>query len=164
MVATEVPLSLRLKPLDGEARPLEEWMITFQMLSVVLDPYTYESAWLLETAGRILTSFRDASVRDSFIITCSEDDARRFLGPWTDEVLTFVDPERELVKACGFETLPAFVHIRQNGSIEAAAEGWNPPEWRAIAQRVAKERNWTFPLIPSPKDPEPYPGTRALPA
>ncbi|MEA3216381.1 MAG: hypothetical protein QOJ19_2537, partial [Acidimicrobiia bacterium] len=80
-------------------------MITFPLLAVVLDPFTYESAWLLETSGRILETFRGASVRICFILTCTADEARQFLGPWAERMLTYVDPERDFVRACGLEQL-----------------------------------------------------------
>lgn len=162
MVAIDVPAGLKLQPIGAEARPVEEWTITFQLLAVVLDPYTYESAWVLETAGRILEHFQGASVRNAFVLTCDEADAKAFLGPWAKKVLTFVDPEREFVKACGLDRLPALVHLRQDLVIEAAAEGWEPMAWRAIGHEVARERNWTRPTIPSPKDPDPFEGSPAL--
>ena len=54
MAAAEVPANLQLTSVDGQTRTMDEWLITFQMLGVVLDPFTYESSWILETAGRIL--------------------------------------------------------------------------------------------------------------
>ena len=36
---------------------------------VALDPYTDESAWMLETAGRILKTFEQADVRVAFLVT-----------------------------------------------------------------------------------------------
>lgn len=163
MAASEVPAGFKLRPIGGEARTVEEWMITFQMLAVVLDPYTYESSWALETAGRFLEHFRGASVRGSFVVTCDEDDAKAFLGPWTSKVLTYLDPDREFVRACGLTSLPALVHVHQDRHIEAVAEGWEPLEWRAIGHTVARERNWTRPTVPAPGDPEPFPGSPALP-
>ena len=162
MVASDVPAGFKLQPIGGEARTIEEWTITFQLLAVVLDPYTYESSWLLETSGRILEHFNDASVRDVFILTCDEEGARQFLGPWAGRVLTFVDPEREFVRACGLESLPAFVHVRQDRSIARVAEGWDPMAWRAVAHEVAEERRWTKPVIPAPGDPEAFPGSPAF--
>lgn len=164
MAASEVPAGLKLQPIGGAARPIEEWMITFQLLSVVLDPYTYESSWVLDTAGRFLEHFRGASVRGSFVLTCDEADAKAFLGPWSAQVLTFVDPDREVVRAFGLDALPALVHVHQDRRIEAAAQGWDPMAWRAIGHTVALERNWTRPTVPGPRDPEPFAGSPALPA
>jgi hypothetical protein len=52
---------------------------------VVLDPFTNESSWILETAVRILRQFSGAAVRINFIVTCDASDARAFLGPYADE-------------------------------------------------------------------------------
>ena len=92
-----------LAPLDGEPRTLDGWLTTFHLAVVILDPYTYESAWLLETAGRILDNFREADCRIAFVVTADADDAREFLGPWAQRILTFADPDRDLVKALGLE-------------------------------------------------------------
>lgn len=158
VVAIDVPAGLKLQPIGAEARPVEEWTITFQLLAVVLDPYTYESAWVLETAGRILEHFQGASVRNAFVLTCGEDDAKAFLGPWAKRVLTFVDPEREFVKACGLDRLPALVHLRQDLVIEAAAEGWEPMAWRAIGHEVAREAQLDQAHHPLPQGPRPLRG------
>src|SRR4051794_79749 len=56
-VATDPPADLTLTPLTGEARTLREWVTTFHLALVVLDPYTSESAWILPTAGRIFHVF-----------------------------------------------------------------------------------------------------------
>ncbi|MFM8775830.1 MAG: hypothetical protein ACKOEH_02900, partial [Actinomycetota bacterium] len=64
-------LDTQLQPLKGETRPLEEWLTTFHLASVVLDPFTNESAWILPTAVRILRQFGGASVRTNFVVTGS---------------------------------------------------------------------------------------------
>jgi hypothetical protein len=66
------------------------------------------------------------------------------------------------VRSLGLSTLPAFVFIRLDGSIGAAAEGWNPDEWRAVAEAIAATTSWHRPLIPMPSDPGPFHGTPAL--
>src|SRR5262245_51392605 len=48
-VTTEAPPELELAPVGGEARALSEWVTNFHLVLVVVDPYTNESAWLLET-------------------------------------------------------------------------------------------------------------------
>jgi hypothetical protein len=160
-VATNPPGDVRLAPLDGEPHTLSAWLTTFHLAAVILDPYTYESAWLLETAGRILESFRGADCRVAFVVTASPDEAREFLGPWTERVLTFTDADRELVKGLGLNELPAFVHLRQDGQVIGVAEGWDPPEWREVASRLAKDMSWSRPLIPAPGDPKAYAGSPA---
>lgn len=160
-MATNPPADLQLAPLTGDARSIAEWLTTFQIATVVLDPFTNESAWLLETAGRILTHFRGADCRVCFIVTGTADEARQFLGPWADKVLTFADPDRAAVRALGLNELPAFVHIRQDLTVVGAAEGWDPMEWREVANRLAKDKSWSAPLIPAHGDPTPYAGSAA---
>lgn len=162
VTATELPADLQLTSIDGQTRGIDEWLITFQLLGVVLDPFTYESSWLLDTAGRILDTFRDASVRTCLITTCTASQAREFAGPWVERVLIYADPDRLAVKALELDELPALVHIRQSRQVAAVAQGWQPPQWRAITTAVAKERNWTHPVFPAPGDPAPYAGTPAL--
>jgi hypothetical protein len=151
-----------LTPLNGEPRSVDDWVTLFPLALVALDPYTYESAWLLEEAGRILTGFTAADVRVGWLVTATADEAREFLGPWAESLLTFVDPEREAVKALGLGTLPAFVVIDMASKVPCVAEGWDPAAWRAAVAQLAEILDWTKPAIPGPRAPRPYPGTPAL--
>ena len=161
-VATNPPPDLVLTPLGGEARPLQEWLTTFHLASVVLDPYTNESSWILDTAARILEGLRGSDARVNFIVTADADDTRTFLGPLVDRFLVFVDPDRIAVKALELNELPAFVFIRVDGSLPAAAEGWRPAEWRAVADAVADATAWRPPDLPVAGDPGPFRGSPAL--
>ncbi len=162
-VATDPPADLELTPLGGPSRTIGQQLTTFQLMAVVLDPFTNESAWLLETAGRILEHFAGADCRVAFVVTGTADDARAFLGPWTERILTFPDPERHFVKGLGLNELPALVHIRQDRAVLGAAEGWDPAEWRLVAEGVAAANSWIAPvhsqparpLAPSPAAPPP---------
>jgi hypothetical protein len=160
-VAVDPPADLRLTPLNGEARTIGEWLTTFQLAVVVLDPFTNESAWLIDTAGRILMHFREADCRVAFIVTGTAEEARAFLGPWADKVLTFADPDRAAVTALGLNELPAFLQIRGDRHVPAAAEGWDPEQWRDVAGSLAKNMSWSAPLIPGDGDPSPYAGSAA---
>jgi hypothetical protein len=160
-VATDPPADLTLAPINGDPRTIGEWLTTFQLALVVLDPFTNESSWLLETAGRILLHFKEADCRVAFVVTGTSDEARQFLGPWADRVLTFADPDRTVVKGLGLNELPAFVQVRGDRTIAAAAEGWDPEEWRVVATTLAKHMSWSAPLIPSAGDPSPYAGSAA---
>ncbi|NCX05031.1 MAG: hypothetical protein EBW68_04545, partial [Actinobacteria bacterium] len=80
-------MDLTLTPITGDAKTLHQWLTTFHLASVVLDPFTNESSWILETAARILRQFSGAAVRINFIVTCDASDARAFLGPYADEFL-----------------------------------------------------------------------------
>jgi hypothetical protein len=160
-VTLEVPADLTLAPLEGEPRTVAEWTTTFHLVVVALDPYTYESAWILDRAGKILRVFAEADCRVSFMATCSASEAREFLGPWAKEFLTFVDPDRTAVRAFGVERLPAFVHINMDHVVEGKAEGWQPDDWREVADHLAEVMSWSKPTIPQPGDPVPYEGTPA---
>ena len=91
-----------------------------------------------------------------------KDVASEVQGTWADNVLTFTDPDRDLVRTLGLGQLPALVHIRQNRQIEGTAEGWQPLEWRQLTTRVATERHWTHPVIPVGNDPLAFAGSPAL--
>ena len=160
-VTVKLPGDLMLHPLGGEARELEQWLTTFHLASVVLDPYTNESSWVLKSAVRVLEGFRGSDARVNLVVTAGEDDTRRFLGPLCERFLVFCDPERAAVKAMGLERLPAFVFIRVDGEVAAAAEGWNPTTWREVAEIVAETAYWSAPLIPMAGDPSPFAGSLA---
>jgi hypothetical protein len=151
-----------LSPLGGDARPLSDWLTTFHLACVVLDPYTNESSWILPTARRILDGFRGSDARVNFVVTAEADDARAFLGPLVDEFLVFTDPERLAVKSLGLEGLPAFVLIQVDGTVPAAAEGWDPAEWRKVAAVIAGVSAWKAPDLPVLGDPGPFRGSPAL--
>ncbi|MDQ2651048.1 MAG: hypothetical protein M3Z03_16030 [Actinomycetota bacterium] len=158
---TDPPADLQLTPINGDAQPIDAWLTTFQLALVVLDPFTNESSWLLETSTRILTHFNGADCRTSLLVTGTADEARQFLGPWADRFLTFADPDRAAVKALGLNELPAFLQLRLDRHIEAAAEGWDPVEWRTVANSLAKANSWTAPLVPDVGDPSPFAGSAA---
>jgi hypothetical protein len=155
-------MDLTLTPVQGEGRTLEQWLTTFHLASVFLDPFTNESAWILDTAARILRDFAGAAVRVNWVVTATDDDAKEFLGPLAQELLTFADPERSFVKALGLHHLPAFVFLRVDGQVVAAAEGWNAMEWRQVSDAIAHAVAWTPAVIPAPGDPQAYVGTPAL--
>ncbi len=160
-MATDPAGSLTLTPVNGEGRSIEEWLTTFHLVSVVIDPYTNESAWILDTAARVLRAFRGAAVRVNFLCTSDADDAKAFLGPLAEEFLVFADADRGVVKGLGLAHLPALVFLGQDGTVQAAAEGWNPSQWRAVAQAIAKATAWSYPQIPVAADPTPFQGSPA---
>ncbi len=156
----EAPPDLVLDSLRGEGYALRDWLTSYPLLLVALDPYTHESAWILETAGRFLQHYSPSDIRVGWLATTDDDGCRQFLGPWAERFLTFPDPDREVVQALAVERLPALVHIRSDRFVEVA-EGWNPEEWRVIADHLAKILAWSRPIIPQPGDPTPYLGTPA---
>lgn len=163
-MATKLPSDLQLAPLapigkQAAARPLEEWLTTFHIAAVVLDPYTNESSWVLKTAVRVLEGFRGSHARVAFIVAADAADTRRFLGPLTEQFLCFTDPDRAFVKAAGLATLPAFVFVRVDGELVASAEGWDPASWSAVADAIAETTSWQPPTIPLAGDPHAFAGT-----
>ena len=69
--------------------------------------------------------------------------------------MVFVDPDRTLISSLGLEHLPAFVHIRQDTSVGAVAEGWNPGQWQKVAGEIARAMAWTVPDVAPPGHPVP---------
>jgi hypothetical protein len=155
-------MDLVLAPLGAESRPLEEWLTTFHLATVVLDPYTNESSWILPTATRILEALRGSDARVNFLVTADDSDTKMFLGPLTSQFLVFTDPDRLAVKALGLTELPAFLFIRVDGVVAAVAEGWTAGSWRAVAHAIAEATAWRAPDIPLIGDPGPFHGSPAL--
>ncbi len=159
---TDPPGDLTLTPVGGEGRTVAQWLTTFHLLVMVLDPYTNESAWILPTVQRIVATFEQADCRVALLVTADDRDCKRFLGPVADQVLTFADPDRAAVKALGLERLPAIVHLAMDGTLSGSAEGWQPLQWRAVTEELAKVMRWSSPVLPSTKDPGPFEGSPAL--
>jgi hypothetical protein len=161
-MATDPPADLSLTPLGGEARTIREWLVNFHLCAVVLDPFTNESSWVLETAGRFLTTYAQADVRVAWVVTGTDAEARQFLGPWAERILTFADPDRAVVKGLGLQQLPALVHLNTSGAVEDSAEGWDPGSWRRVADNLSRILSWTRPVLPAPGDPVAFAGSPAL--
>ncbi len=160
-MATAPSQDIELTPLGGESRPLENWLTTFPLVLGVIDPYTHESGWILDTMRRIFHHFAGADCRVGWLVTSAEGGAREFLGPLAEEYLTFTDADRALVKAMDLQTLPALVVLKQDGSIVASAESWDPETWRPVTEMLATLTSWSRPTIPANGDPIPYAGTPA---
>jgi hypothetical protein len=121
-------------------------------------PARPEAAAWIPVARRLFATFGDADCHCAFVVAGPETVADRVLGPAADEIMTFVDPDLELVHSLGLERLPAFVHLRQDTSLVAAAEGWEPREWQRVAREVGKSMAWSVPEVAGPGDPRPTPG------
>jgi hypothetical protein len=157
-VAANPPPDLVLTPLSGRARTVREWLTTFHLLFVAVDPASVRSRWIVPTAARVLSEYEQADCRVAWLVTGAAEDARRFLGRWAKEILTFVDPDYTAVKAFGLSSLPAAVHLGMDGKIVNAVEGWDPPGWRKLALELSRIVDWTHPVIPGPRDPAPFEG------
>lgn len=161
-MAGNPPHDLVLTPLRGQGRTVREWLTTFHLSFVALDPFTDEGAWILPTAVRVLTTFQEADVRVALLLPAQPDECRMFLGPWADELLTFSDPDRAAIKGFELDRLPAFVHLAMDGTVANAAEGWDPRAWQKVADHLARVTAWRAPVLPAAKDPAPFAGTPAL--
>ncbi|MFT7474149.1 MAG: hypothetical protein ACI81L_001070 [Verrucomicrobiales bacterium] len=129
------------------------------MLVGVIDPYTHQSSWLLDTMKRVFHHYREADVRVAWLAAGPPDGVAAFLGAYAEEFLTFADPDRTAIKALGLTTLPALALVKQDGSIASSAQGWDPSQWRTVAEATESLTAWTPISVPGPKDPAPYAGT-----
>ena len=64
--------------------------------------------------------------------------------------MTFVDPDAELVTSLGLTHLPAFVHLRQDTTLVAAAEGWDPARGSGWPRRSARRWPGACPTVAGP--------------
>ncbi len=149
--------NLKLTSTKGVARTLDDWSTMFHLCLVILPPRP-EAAVFIPIAKRIFQVFGDADCRTAFCVVGNEFIARGVLGDAESEYLSFVDPDAELVTSLGLTHLPAFVHLRQNTTLVAAAEGWDPHAWQQVAKEVAKSMAWSVPTVAGTGDPPPTPG------
>jgi hypothetical protein len=149
--------TLKLTTSKGVTRTLDDWSTMFHLCLVILPPRREASAYI-PIAERIFAVFGDADCHTAFCVTGNEFIARGVLGDAEDKYLTFIDPDREFVASLGLTHLPAFVHLRQDTSLVASAEGWDPEEWQRVVKEVAKAMAWSFPEVARAGDPPPTAG------
>ena len=149
--------TIKLTSSKGVTRTIDDWTTMFHLCLVILPPRP-EASVFIPIARRIFQVFGDADCRTAFCVVGNEFIARGVLGPAEDQYLTFTDPDGEFVQSLGLTHLPAFVHLRQNTTLVAAAEGWDPHEWQAVAKEVGKAMAWTVPEVAGPGDPPATPG------
>jgi hypothetical protein len=157
-VASDPSPDLLLAPINGKPRPVVAYLTMFHLVFVALDPFSQRSAWLVETSGRILTNYDQANCRVAFLVAGTADEAREFLGHWATDILTFADPDLTAIRGFGLQALPAIVHLGTDGTIVNAVEGWDPPAWRTLSERLSQIVDWRGPVIPGPRDPAPFDG------
>lgn len=156
-MAQDPDLTVELTTARGVTRTLDDWTTSFHLALIVL-PGRPEAAGYVRVGRRIIDVLGGSDCRPAFLIVGNERSARRVLGGAIDDSLCFLDPEGAFVKTAGLERLPAFVHVRVDGTLAGAAEGWDPNAWDEAVERLAKEMAWTRPLIPAPGDPPPFEG------
>jgi len=157
-VVTNPAPDLVLTSTAGKSRPIHDWLTVFHMLFVAVDPANHQSSWIVPTAARILTNYDDADCRVAWVVAGYPEDARRLLGRWATDILTFSDPQLTAIKGFGLERLPAIVHLGIDGAVVNAVEGWDPPAWHDLTVTLSDKMRWSRPVIPLPKDPGPFPG------
>ncbi|HEX3621858.1 MAG TPA: hypothetical protein VHT97_06040 [Acidimicrobiales bacterium] len=157
-MAANPPPDLVLSSLTGRSRSVREWVTTFHLLFVAVDPASSRSRWIVPTAARVLTEYEQADCRVAWLVAGDAADARRFLGRWATDILTFADPELVAIKGFGLQTLPAIVHVNQDLLVVDAVEGWEAMAWRALTVNLSRQMKWSRPLLPAPGDPGPFDG------
>lgn len=153
------PLTLTLTPVTGKPRTLREQLTTFHLALIAIDPYARSHRPLVPTIDRILHNFAQADCRVAILAAGDADQTRIFLGEAANKYMIFTDPNQEACRAFGITHLPAFLHIEQDGSIAAASNGWNPPEWNSIAEELGRVTSWNPPVVPMAGDPAPFAGS-----
>lgn len=150
--------TIEISDLAGTVRPLDDWQTMFHLCLVVLPDRPPAAEWR-PVITSIFSVFGDADCRTAVCVTGTAPIARRILGDDAERFLVFTDPDRALVSALGLTHLPAFVHLRQDTTLVAAAEGWNPPDWQRVADGLGQAMQWSVPRIAGPlaKAPGPAP-------
>jgi len=151
-VAKNPDPSLTLTTTKGVARTIDDWTTMFQLCLVVL-PARAEATAFLPVARRIFATFGDSDCNCAYVVTGEAEIARRMLGAETARELVFADPDGALVASLGLERLPALVQLRQDTSLGACAEGWDPPDWQRAVRELAKSMAWTVPEVSGSGDP-----------
>jgi hypothetical protein len=156
-VAKNPDPNLKLASTKGVTRTLDDWSTMFHLCLVILPPRPEASVYI-PIAKRIFQVFGDADCRTAFCVVGNEFIAKSVLGEAEQQYLCFVDTGGELASSLGLTHLPAFVHLRQDTSLVAAAEGWDPAAWQAVAKEVGKAMAWSVPTVAAAGDPPPTSG------
>ena len=149
--------NLKLASTTGVSRTLDDWSTMFHLCLVILPPRPEASAYI-PIAERIFKVLGDADCRTALCVVGNEFIASSVLGEAESRYLSFIDPDAELVTSLGLTHLPAFVHLRQNTTLVAAAEGWDPAAWQAVAKEIGRSMAWSVPTVAGAGDPPPTPG------
>lgn len=148
--------TLELATLAGVSRTLDDWTTTFHLCLIVLPDRPEAASWI-PVARRVFGVLGDSDARTAYVVPSTPAIAARILGDETERALVFVDPDRTLVSSLGLEHLPAFVHLRQDTSLGASAEGWQPEEWQRVAREIAAAMAWSVPDVAPPGGATPRP-------
>jgi hypothetical protein len=145
-VAITLVPDLALVPVSGHPRTVRELLTTFHLLLVAVYPASVRSKWIVPTAARVLFEYEQADCRVAWLVAGGDAaDARKLLGRWAKEIMTFVDPDLTTTKGQTLEVVNAI-------------EGWDPPAWRDLTKELSRRMSWSRPHIPAPGDPGPFEG------
>lgn len=148
---------LKLSTDKGVVRTLDDWSTMFHLVLVIL-PDRPEAAEWVPVGNRIFQVLGDADCRTAFVVPSTPAIAERILGPVETRNMTFIDPDKELIQSLGITHLPAFVHLRQDTSVAAGCEGWDPDAWQRVVNQIGKAMSWSVPDLASLRTPTPTPG------
>jgi hypothetical protein len=148
-VAKNPDPTLALSTAAGVTRSLDDWTTMFHLCLVIL-PDRPEAARWIPVARRIFDVLGDSDARTAFVVPSTAAIAERILDEEYTRAMVFLDPDRTLVNSLGLTHLPAFVHIRQDTSVGAAAEGWNANEWQQVAKEISAAMQWSVPDVAPP--------------
>ena len=148
--------NLKLASSKGVTRTLDDWSTMFHLCLVIL-PARPEASVYIPIAQRIFQAFGDADCRTACASSAtSPSPSASSARP--SRSTSFVDTDAELVSSLGLKQLPAFVHLRQDTTVVAAAEGWDPAAWQAVAKEMGKAMAWSVPTVAAAGDPPATPG------
>lgn len=145
-VAKNPDPNLQIADIKGTTRSLDDWLTVFGLAAVMLPP-RLEAQVFTPVIERIFATFGDADVRAVIWVPGPASMAERILGDLAHEYLVWCDPDHGLASSLGLERLPAFVHLRQDTSLVAAAQGFSVSEWQKVADGIAKAQHWTSPVL-----------------
>ncbi len=142
-----------LYPLSGKSRTIGQLLTTFHLLFVALDPFTIESAWILQTAARILQTFEQADCRTAWLVTATADECRLFLGPLGQRDTDLRRPRPSGGEGVRPRTAARHCPLGMHGKVYDAAEGWHPLRVARRDRGPGQACQWLAPAIPGPRDP-----------
>lgn len=143
---------LPLTTLDGTTRTVDDWATVFNLAIVILPGRPEADAWV-PVIDRMYATLGDSDARAVVCVEGTAGMARAILGDAADRCLVLCDPDGGLARSLGVERLPAFVRLRQDTSLVAVAEGWDPAEWQAVADGIARQAHWSSPRVAGPGSP-----------
>ena len=149
---------------NGQPCPVMEWLTTFHLASVVLDPYTNESSWILRAASRVLEQFlwlrcTHQSDRHRWPRSRGARSSVRSPTGSSCSATPLVRPSRQSAS----DQLPAFVFNSGRRGRRCGRRGLESARvGSGLADAIAAVTWWTSIPVPGPGDPGPFRGSPSL--